>query len=218
MSEFMHVDAVRSLIGCETCGDSGRLGSVLEKHQSGVLLFGEIEKNHPKILDLFLQILDAARITTNDGVTHSLQNFYIVFTSNIGVGSIADSDGAMDATIEHAIINELENSLRIEFINRISERCIFRIFNPDDQTKIGRLIFKKELNRLAALGHNLTYDNSAFEHCIRTGINVKMGVRPLRDTIIRYCTRTVAKHVLQFHSPANGCITFNLKKYCFEII
>ena len=135
MSEFQHIDAVKSMIGVETGGDSGRLGAVLEKHQEGVLLFDEMEKSHPKILDLFLQMFDAARITTNDGVTHSLKNFYIVFTSNIGAASIADSDGAMDATIEQAIVNELENTLRIEFIGRISERCIFRILTPDDQTQ-----------------------------------------------------------------------------------
>jgi ATP-dependent Clp protease ATP-binding subunit ClpB len=217
MSEFMHIDAVKSMIGAETGGDSGRLGCVLEKHQEGVLLFDEMEKSHPKILDLFLQIFDAARITTNDGVTHSLKNFYIVLTSNIGASSIVDSDGAMSSSIESAIISELENALRMEFINRIPERCIFRMLTPDDQNKIARLIFKKELKRLAVLGHNLTYDESAFEHCIRTGINVKMGVRPLRDTIVRYCTRAVAKHILETHSHASGCLTFNPDKYCFEI-
>jgi ATP-dependent Clp protease ATP-binding subunit ClpA len=83
MSEFLHLDNVKLFMGDET-GSAGRLGKVLSRHQRGVLLFDEIEKAHRLIWDLFLQMLDAARITLADHRTYNLSRFYIVCTSNIG--------------------------------------------------------------------------------------------------------------------------------------
>jgi ATP-dependent Clp protease ATP-binding subunit ClpB len=83
MSEFQHLDSVKLFLGDET-GMSGRLGKVLESHTRGILLFDEVEKAHRLIWDLFLQMLDAARITLADHSTYDLSGFYVVCTSNIG--------------------------------------------------------------------------------------------------------------------------------------
>jgi ATP-dependent Clp protease ATP-binding subunit ClpA len=83
MSEFLHLDNVKLFMGDET-GRSGRLGEILSRHRKGVLLFDEVEKAHRLIWDLFLQMLDAARITLADHRIYDLSGFYIVCTSNIG--------------------------------------------------------------------------------------------------------------------------------------
>ena len=83
MSEFLHLDSVKLLMGDET-GSPGRLGKILSNHERGVLLFDEIEKAHRLIWDLFLQMLDAARITLADHRAYDLSGFYVVCTSNIG--------------------------------------------------------------------------------------------------------------------------------------
>src|SRR5262245_41707879 len=106
MSEFLHLDNVKLFLGDET-GRIGRLGKVLSAHYEGVLLFDEIEKAHRLIWDLFLQMLDHARITLSDHRTYNLSRFYIVCTSNIGSQQLLRPTRLPFTTIERAVISEL---------------------------------------------------------------------------------------------------------------
>ena len=113
MSEFLHLDNVKLFMGDET-GSPGRLGNVLRRHQQGVLLFDEIEKAHRLIWDLFLQMLDAARITLADHRAYDLSGFYIVCTSNIGSQQLLRPTRLPFTTLERAVISELHRFFRPE--------------------------------------------------------------------------------------------------------
>ena len=120
MSEFLHLDNVKLFMGDEA-GRTGRLGEVLSKHQKGVLLFDEIEKAHRLIWDLFLQMLDAARITLADHRAYDLSGFYIVCTSNIGSQQLLRPTRLPFTTLERAVIAELHRFFRPELIGRFDE-------------------------------------------------------------------------------------------------
>ena len=121
MSEFLHLDNVKLFMGDEA-GRTGRLGEVLSKHQKGVLLFDEIEKAHRLIWDLFLQMLDAARITLADHRAYDLSGFYIVCTSNIGSQQLLRPTRLPFTTLERAVIAELHRFFRPELIGRFDEK------------------------------------------------------------------------------------------------
>ena len=104
MSEFLHLDAVKLFMGDET-GNPGRLGKILSEHRHGVLLFDEIEKAHRLVWDLFLQMLDAARITLADHRAYDLSDFYIVCTSNIGSQQLLRPTRLPFATLERAVLS-----------------------------------------------------------------------------------------------------------------
>ena len=106
MSEFQHIDSVKLFLGDES-GNPGRLGKILAMHSKGVLLFDEIEKAHRLIWDLFLQMLDAARITLADHQTHDLTGFFIVCTSNIGSQQLMRPTRLPFATLERAVLSVL---------------------------------------------------------------------------------------------------------------
>ncbi|MCP4071854.1 MAG: ATP-dependent Clp protease ATP-binding subunit, partial [Hyphomicrobiales bacterium] len=181
MSEFMHFDSVKQFIGDET-GNYGRLGNILENSNHGTLLFDEMEKAHPLIMDLFLQICDAARITLGNGKTYDLTNYYIVFTSNIGANRIPETGNIMSSTLERGIKAELLKNLRKEMIARFGAVIIFKQLGFDIQKEIARNLLDKEIERMKSRGCDLKYDELAFNYIIRNGIQEGLGVRPLRDT------------------------------------
>jgi ATP-dependent Clp protease ATP-binding subunit ClpA len=185
MSEFLHLDNVKLLIGDET-GRSGRLGEVLSKHQEGVLLFDEIEKAHRLIWDLFLQMLDAARVTLADHRTYNLSGFHIVCTSNIGSRQLLRTTRLPFATLERAVISELHRFFRPELIGRFDEKIVFNPLSPEIQREIGRIAICQELDRLTDRGFELTVTESAFEFLIRRGIQKTLGARPMRKTVQKY--------------------------------
>ncbi len=117
MSEFQNQNSVGLLLG-EHLGERGLLGSALDKRQICTLLFDEIEKAHPRVLDLFLQMLDAARVTLADGNTLDLSGCYIVMTSNIGSAEIMGLHHSAYATMERHVLTRAQQSLRPELYAR----------------------------------------------------------------------------------------------------
>ena len=216
MSEFMHFDSVKQFIGDET-GSYGRLGNVLENNTHGTLLFDEMEKGNPQIMDLFLQILDKARITLGNGKTYSLHNYYIVFTSNIGAKKIPETGAMLPTTLENAIKRELHKSLRKEMIARFGAICMFRQLNHEVQKDIAHMIMKKEMKRMKKLGYELDYDDSAYHYVLRNGINEKLGIRPLRDTIQRCVGNALCDTILRGTGNPNGVITEDRKRNILKI-
>jgi len=182
MSEFLHLDAVKLFMGDET-GNPGRLGKILSEHKQGVLLFDEIEKAHRLVWDLFLQMLDAARITLADHRTYDLSGFYLVCTSNIGSQQLLRPTRLPFATLERAVISELHRSFRPELVGRFDEKIVFKPLSPDSQREIGRLAISDELARLQHRGFELTVSEPAFEFLIRRGIHRALGARPMKRTV-----------------------------------
>jgi ATP-dependent Clp protease ATP-binding subunit ClpA len=182
MSEFLHLDNVKLFMGDETASP-GRLGRVLSEFRQGVLLFDEIEKAHRLIWDLFLQMLDAARITLADHRAYDLSGFYIVCTSNIGSQQLLRPTRLPFTTLERAVISELHRFFRPELIGRFDEKIVFQPLSMDTQREIGHLVISEELDRLRQQGFDLSVSDAAFEFLVRRGIHKALGARPMKKTV-----------------------------------
>ena len=201
MSEFLHLDNVKLFMGDET-GNTGRLGNVLSQHQQGVLLFDEIEKAHRLIWDLFLQMLDAARITLNDHRTYDLSGFYLVCTSNIGSQRLLRSTRLPFTTLERAVISELHKFFRPELVGRFDEKIVFKPLSPDTQREIGQLAIFEELGRFREKGFDLEVSEEAFEFLVRRGIHKAFGARPMKKTVQKFIGDAIAQALKSRAQPS----------------
>lgn len=185
MSEFQHLDSVKLFLGDET-GMLGRLGKVLESHTRGILLFDEVEKAHRLIWDLFLQMLDAARITLADHRTHDLSGFYVVCTSNIGSQQLMRPTRLPFATLERAVLAELHRHFRPELIGRFDEKVVFKPLSPETQREIAMIVIGEEVERYRKMEIDLGVDEETVEMLIRKGITKALGARPMKRTVQKY--------------------------------
>jgi ATP-dependent Clp protease ATP-binding subunit ClpA len=201
MSEFLHLDNVKLFMGDET-GTPGRLGYVLSQHQQGVLLFDEIEKAHRLIWDLFLQMLDAARITLNDHRTYDLSGFYLVCTSNIGSQRLLRPTRLPFTTLERAVISELYKFFRPELVGRFDERIVFKPLSPDTQREIGQFAIFEELARFREKGFDLRVSEEAFEFLVRRGIHKAFGARPMKKTVQKFIGDAIAQALKSGAQPS----------------
>src|SRR5476649_702467 len=179
MSEFQNQSSVGLLLGA-SASETGMLGRALAQHDRGTLLFDEMEKAHPLVLDLFLQILDAGRITLANGETRNLNNYYIVFTSNIGAGEAMRMENSAFATIERTVLRRVDQVLRPELVARINEKIVFTRLNFKMQREICELMINYEVERLREMGCLLTVEPDALEFLIRQGFHRTLGARPMR--------------------------------------
>jgi ATP-dependent Clp protease ATP-binding subunit ClpA len=163
----------------------------------GTLLFDEIEKAHPLVLDLFLQILDAARITLANGETLDLSGYYIVFTSNIGAGEVMRMESSAFATIERTVLRRVDQTLRPELVGRLSEKLVFNRLPYAVQREICEQMISPELKRLASLGFNVQVDAAMVEMLVRQGYHRTLGARPMRNTVERFLQDGAASSVLE---------------------
>ena len=201
MSEFLHLDNVKLFMGDET-GNPGRLGNVLSQHQQGVLLFDEIEKAHRLIWDLFLQMLDAARITLNDHRTYDLSGFYLVCTSNIGSQRLLRPTRLPFTTLERAVISELHRFFRPELVGRFDEKIVFKPLSPDTQREIGQFAIFEELARFRQKGFDLRVSEEAFEFLVRRGIHKAFGARPMKKTVQKFIGDAIAQALKSGAQPS----------------
>jgi len=195
MSEFQNQSSVGLLLG-NSSTDTGMLGRALDKNSRGTLLFDEMEKAHPLVLDLFLQILDAGRITLANGETRNLNNYYIVFTSNIGAGEAMRMESSAFATIERTVLRRVDQVLRPELVARISEKLVFNRLPYAIQREICELMIGREVERLNGLGHNLNVEADTVETLVREGFHRTLGARPMRNTVDRYLQQQVSQKLL----------------------
>ena len=210
MSEFLHLDAVKLFMGDET-GNPGRLGKILSGHQQGVLLFDEIEKAHRLIWDLFLQMLDAARITLADHRAYDLSGFYIVCTSNIGSQQLLRPTRLPFATLERAVLSELHRFFRPELVGRFDEKVVFKPLSPDTQREIGLLAVSEELTRFRQQGFELTVSEPAFEFLVRRGIHKTLGARPMKRTVQKFIGDAIRDTLKAGQSPVG---TLAVSTFC----
>jgi ATP-dependent Clp protease ATP-binding subunit ClpB len=191
MSEFQNQSSVGLLLGSSS-NDIGMLGRALDKHNKGTLLFDEMEKAHPLVLDLFLQILDAGRITLANGETRSLNSFYIVFTSNIGAGEAMRMESSAFATIERTVLRRVDQVLRPELVARINEKLVFNRLSYAIQRQICELMISREVERLNLLGHHLVIEPETIETLVREGFHRTLGARPMRNTVDRFLQEKIS--------------------------
>jgi ATP-dependent Clp protease ATP-binding subunit ClpA len=198
MSEFQNQSSVSLLLGSSN-SETGMLGHALAQHDCGTLLFDEMEKAHPLVLDLFLQILDAGRITLANGETKNLSGYYIVFTSNIAAGEAMRMESSAFATIERTVLRRVDQALRPELVARISEKMVFNRLSYSVQREICEQMVERERQRLHSLGFDLKIDTGTIEMLVRNGYHRTLGARPMRNTVDRYLQELAAMPALSVH-------------------
>ena len=195
MSEYQTQESLGILLGARL-GERGTLGMAYDKSPSGTLLFDEIEKAHPRVLDVFLQILDAARVTMASGDTLDFSRHYIVLTSNLGAAEILHLQHSTQATLERHVLTRAQQSLRPEMFARITEKLVFNRLSYDHQLEIAALLLANELKFLLEKGHELAADESVLPFLVRRGFHPKLGARPLRDAIEKLVGDAIATDLL----------------------
>ena len=195
MSEYQTQESLGLLLGGKL-GERGTLGMVYHRSKIGTLLFDEIEKAHPRVLDVFLQILDAARVTMASGETLELSGFYVVFTSNIGSADLMNLQYSTPATMERHVLTRAQQSMRPELYARITEKLVFGRLTYDHQLEIAQLLLNQELAFLKAKGHELTPDASVLPFLVRRGFHPKLGARPMRDAVEKLVGDAAAEYLL----------------------
>ena len=208
MSEYQNQSSVEKLIG-QAENEIGLLGRALAGVSSGTLLFDEIEKAHPLVLDLFLQMLDDASITFATGERKNLGQFYIVFTSNIGSGEVMRMTSAPMATVERTVLSRVGQQLRPELVGRITEKLVFGRLNFDTQREICELMIERERSRLRALGFDFEMGGEVVEFLIRKGYHKLLGARPMRSVVERHLQDAIAQRLLLSKS-VGGQLTVDL--------
>ncbi len=195
MSEYQNQESLAVLLGGKL-GERGTLALACDKSPVGTLLFDEIEKAHPRVLDVFLQILDAARVTMASGETLDLGGFYVVFTSNIGSAEIVALQHSSFATMERHVLTQAQQSMRPELYARISEKLVFSKLTYDVQLEIAHLLLAQELEFLRAKGHCIEPAENVLPFLVRRGFHPRLGARPMRDAVEKFIGDAVAADVL----------------------
>jgi ATP-dependent Clp protease ATP-binding subunit ClpB len=147
------------------------------------LLFDEAEKAHPRVLDILLQLLDAARITVATGQTLDFSGFYIWLTSNIGSAELMGLQHSNDATMERHVLSRAQQALRPEIFARITEKLVFNRLSYEHQLEIAEKFLAREIDFLAGHRHKLELDKSVLPFLVRKGFHPKLGARPMRDAV-----------------------------------
>jgi ATP-dependent Clp protease ATP-binding subunit ClpA len=195
MSEYQTQESLGLLLGGKL-GEVGLLGLAVAKSSTGTLLFDEIEKAHPRVLDVFLQVLDPARVTMANGEVLDLSGFYVVFTSNLGAAELLNLQHSSFTTMERLVLTKAQRSLRPELYARITEKIVFNRLSYDVQLDIARLHIARELALLREQGFNLSSDESVLSFLIQYGFHPRLGARPLRDAIEQHLRGAVAEATL----------------------
>ena len=195
MSEFQTQESLGLLLGARL-GEAGYLGAVRERAAEGSLLFDEAEKAHPRVLDILLQLLDAARITVATGQTLDFSGFYVWLTSNIGSAELMGLQHSNDATLERHVLSRAQQALRPEIFARITEKLVFGRLSYEHQLEIAGKFLAREIEFLAARGHTLELDKAVLPFLVRKGFHPKLGARPMRDAVEKQVGDAVAVHLL----------------------
>ncbi len=203
MSEYMEKHAVSRLIGAPPgyvgFDEGGQLTEAVRRRPYSVLLFDEIEKAHPDVFNIMLQILDDGRITDSQGRTVDCKNTIIIMTSNLGSQYILDvvGDESRYEEMRSRVLETLRSSFRPEFLNRIDETIIFHALQRSEIREIVRSRTKALSARLALRGMGLHLTESAIDFIAETGYDPVYGARPIKRVIQRELETTIAKHILR---------------------
>jgi ATP-dependent Clp protease ATP-binding subunit ClpB len=217
MSEYMTVDSIGILRGQDT-KDFGLLGLYTRRTgDHGTLLFDEIEKAHPLIMDVFLQILSAGRFTLATGETLDLSNYVVVATSNIGSRVLMESRSTDRETIVRRTTQAGTTEMRPETFARFDLNCVFNKLDYLTLRRIGQLHLDKCLDIINGQGHSIGIDPSVAEYVHREGYSEKFGARPMQNAAMRIIGDVVAAEMLKNGGrPVTGTIVYDRRtNRCF---
>ena len=214
MSEYMEKHTVSRLVGSPPgyvgYEEGGQLTEAVRRKPYSVVLLDEVEKAHPDVFNMLLQILEDGRLTDNTGRVVSFKNTILVMTSNAGahvigngrtMGFGADQKGeARDyEAMKESVMKEVKEIFRPEFINRVDELIVFHSLNEDEIRRITELMLKQVADRLKEQEILLTWDAGVTEKLAKDGYDPKFGARPLRRLIQRTVEDTLSEELLEGH-------------------
>ena len=220
MSEYMEGHSVSKLIGSPPgyvgFDEGGQLTEKIRRKPYSVILFDEIEKAHPDVMNMLLQILDDGRLTDAQGRTVNFKNTVIIMTSNIGARLITDKTtlgfSAGDKkeesqkeyeTIKKDVMGELKKQFRPEFINRIDEIIVFHKLNDEDIKQIIDIMLNQVTKRMAEKSYKFEIDNSVKELIAKKGVDTDYGARPLKRAIQNILEDKIAEEILDGNIKPN---------------
>ena len=200
MSEYMEKHSVSRLIGAPPgyvgYDEGGQLTEAVRRKPYSVVLFDEIEKAHPDVFNVLLQVLDDGRITDSQGRTVDFKNTIIIMTSNIGGADIAAAGGEITDELKNDVMAQLKSRFRPEFLNRIDEIITFRALSKDNISGIVDLLMADLNSRLADREIAIRLTESAKQHIIDQGYDQVYGARPLKRYLQKNVETLVAKMIL----------------------
>ncbi|MEG1552984.1 MAG: ATP-dependent chaperone ClpB [Kiritimatiellia bacterium] len=200
MSEYMEKHTVSRLVGAPPgyvgYEEGGQLTEAVRRKPYSVLLLDEIEKAHPDVFNILLQVLDDGRLTDNKGTTVSFKNTIIIMTSNLGASVIAEAHGKPDAAAKAAIDALLKQTFRPEFLNRIDETLLFNPLGKESLGKIVDLQLAELSARLAEQELSLKVSAETRDAIIDEGYDPAFGARPLKRTIQRKLETPIARDII----------------------
>ena len=210
MSEFMEKHSVARLIGAPPgyvgYEEGGYLTELVRRKPYSVILFDEIEKAHPDVFNVLLQVLDDGRMTDGQGRTVDFKNTVIVMTSNLGSQMIQQMSGDDYQVIKLAVMGEVKTHFRPEFINRIDEIVVFHALDEKNIASIARIQLGYLQKRLARLEMKLDVDDKALAAVAEAGFDPVFGARPLKRAIQERIENPLARAILDGKFAAKDTI------------
>ena len=218
MSEYMEKHSVSRLIGAPPgyvgYEEGGQLTEAVRRKPYSVVLFDEVEKAHPDVFNVLLQVLDDGRITDSQGRTVDFKNTILIMTSNIGSAYLLDGieeDGSIRQDAQDKVMEQLRASFRPEFLNRLDEIIMFKPLTKDNIGSIVDLMMKDLNKRLADQEITLTLDPSAKEYIIDGGYDPVYGARPLKRYLQKNVETLAAKLILSGKVGMEDAIVFTVR-------
>ncbi len=221
MSEFMEKHSVSKLIGSPPgyvgFEEGGHLTEQIRRKPYSVVLFDEIEKAHPDVFNILLQILEDGILTDSQGRRVDFKNTVIIMTSNVGAGSIVEpkrlgftaeaSDSDKDKKNREAVMGALKNTFRPEFLNRLDEIIIFSKLTDDNIRSIALLMLQSVVARAETIDIHVTVDDSVTSLVAKEGFDPVYGARPLRRAIVHLIEDTLSSAMLEGHIKSGDHVT-----------
>jgi len=201
MSEFMEKHSVSRLVGAPPgyvgYEEGGVLTEAVRRKPYSVILFDEVEKAHPDVFNILLQVLDDGRLTDSQGRVVDFKNSVIVMTSNLGSQDVRELGGnATKEEVRTVVMNAVSEHFRPEFINRIDELVVFHALEKDQIRGIADIQLDRLRQRLAERDMRLSVDDSAFDQLIEAGFDPLYGARPLKRAIQQRIENGLAQKIL----------------------
>lgn len=208
MSEYMEKHSVSRLIGAPPgyvgYDEGGQLTEAIRRKPYAVVLFDEIEKAHPDVFNVLLQILDEGRLTDSQGRTIDCKNVVIIMTSNIGSQTLIDgirSDGALSEIARESVLAEVKSTFRPEFFNRVDDVILFKPLSRPELAKIIELQLADIQKRLDERRISLKLDDAAKEYLIERGYSPIYGARPLKRLLQKEVETRLARSLIANDIP-----------------
>ena len=217
MSEYMESHSTSKLIGAPPgyvgYDEAGQLTEKVKRKPYSIILLDEIEKAHPDVFNILLQVLDDGKLTDSQGNTVSFANTIIIMTSNAGSNLNNNSIGFGKQTVDKSKIEDsLKETFRPEFLNRVDEIIVFNSLNKDELLQIVDLMLADTVKALKHKDISFEISNEAKQFILEKGTNIKFGARPLRRAIQRYIEDEISEMILRSQIVDGQTIKVDLKE------